>query len=271
MKHPVLEFRAVCRHFSSPTGPITALADISFTLDAGETLALVGGSGSGKSTLARLAVGLVAPTSGEVRVTGDDLARLSPAGLRQKRQRIQMVFQDPTASLNPRLTVGMLVTEPRRIHPAATTPRWGRARRRWFRELAGEALQEVGLAPALQDAFPATLSGGQRQRVAIARALLLRPDVIIADEPVASLDRRAGLQILELLGRLQARHGCACLLISHDLAAVAPRAHRVMVLQAGRVVECGETRALLEKPQHPYTRRLLAAGGMWSAPPEGGA
>jgi len=268
MTIPVLEFRAVSRCFPAADGSVPALTDVSLALARGETLALVGGSGSGKSTLARLAVGLLSPSAGEVRVTGDDLACLSQAGLRQKRQRVQMIFQDPTASLNPRLQVGMAVTEPRRIHPAPDTPRWGRARRRWFRDLAAAALQDVGLSPALQDAFPSALSGGQRQRVAIARALLLRPAVIIADEPVASLDRRAGLQILDLLMRLQARHGCACLLISHDLGWVTRRAHRVAVLQAGRIVECGVTQTLLTAPQHPYTRRLLAASTPWTPPPE---
>ena len=230
---------------------VHAVEDVSFHLVAGETLGLVGESGCGKSTVARSIVKLVQPAAGRIRVDGTDVMSLRGTAMRAVRRHLQMVFQDPFASLNPRLDVCDLVTEPLAIHGDL-----GKAARR---DVAAELLRRVGLSPDHLDLYPHQFSGGQRQRLCIARALALRPRVIIADEPVSSLDVSIAAQVTELMRELQEREGIAYLFISHDLAVVERVSHRVAVMHLGRIVETGPTAAVLHDPRHPYTRRLLAS------------
>jgi peptide/nickel transport system ATP-binding protein len=214
----------------------------------GETLALVGGSGSGKTTLGRAIVGLNSPCSGAIEFEGVDILK---AGNREHRLQCQMIFQDPYSSLDPRMKIGDILAEPLR-HVPGMTP----AQRR---ERVAKTLVDIGLAEQFVDRFPHQLSGGQRQRVAIGRALVRHPRLVVADEPISALDMTIQKQILELFERLQAQYGFACLFISHDLAAVERIAHRVAVMSEGRVVEMGTRDEIFDRPQHPYTRKLLAA------------
>lgn len=224
---------------------------VSFRIEAGETLALVGESGSGKTTIARSILRLVEPESGSVRLRGEDLLRLAPGELRKRRRDIQMVFQDPWSSLNPRMRIADAIFEPMRIQRLAP------AGERDLR--ARELLAEVGLPAEVGARYPHELSGGQRQRVGIARALSCRPAVLIADEPVSALDLSLRGQILNLLSERQAERGLALLLIAHDLALVGQIADRVAVLDAGRIVEEGPVEQVLRAPAHSRTRVLLAA------------
>jgi ABC-type oligopeptide transport system ATPase subunit len=244
---PLLEVRNLVKHF----GPVRAVDDVSFTLDAGETLALVGESGCGKTTLARCLLRLLEPTSGAIRLSGQDLLALRGRELRQIRRQMQIVFQDPFASLNPRLTVGQALGEPLWIHRLC--------RRAELRTRVGELLAMVGLPADAADHYPHAFSGGQRQRIVIARALAPRPKLLIADEPVASLDVSVQAQILNLLLDLQAKLGLAYLFITHNLAVVAQFARRAAVMYQGRIVESGPTAELFRQPGHSYTRALLAA------------
>jgi peptide/nickel transport system ATP-binding protein len=230
---------------------VQALAGVSFTLQAGRSLGIVGESGSGKSTLARLVMALETPTAGRVLLEGQDLHRLDAAALRRARAKLQMVFQDPYGSLDPRRTVLQTVAEPLAVLHGA-----GRAEQR---ERAIEALDAVGLRQADLQKVPHEFSGGQRQRIAIARALITRPKLIVADEPVSALDVSVQAQVLNLMQDLQDRFGVTYLFISHDLAVVDLVCDEVIVLQHGRVVEQGHPDELFQRPQHPYTRRLLAA------------
>lgn len=214
----------------------------------GETLALVGGSGSGKTTLGRAIVGLVKPSAGEIRFQGHDIAQ---AANRSHRLQCQMIFQDPFSSLNPRMSIGQILAEPLR-HVPDMSPAQRRAR-----VLA--TLNDINLPERLIDRLPHELSGGQRQRVAIGRALVRRPSLVVADEPISALDMTVQKQILELFERLQKQYGFACLFISHDLAAVERIAHRVAVMCQGDVVEIGPRDEIFDRPQHAYTRQLLAA------------
>jgi peptide/nickel transport system ATP-binding protein len=230
---------------------IQALDDVSFTLRAGRSLGVVGESGSGKSTLARIVMALEPPSSGRVVLDGLDLHALPRHELRQARTRLQMVFQDPYGSLDPRRKVLQTVAEPLAVLHAAS--------RAEQRERAAEALAAVGLRSADLDKYPHEFSGGQRQRIAIARALITRPKLIVADEPVSALDVSVQAQVLNLMQDLQDRFGVTYLFISHDLAVVDLVCDEVVVLWQGRIVEQGPPQRLFSTPQHPYTRRLLAA------------
>ena len=235
---------------------VQALDGVSFSLQPGRSLGVVGESGSGKSTLARLVMALEAPTGGSVSMQGpngqmSDLHALSPRDLRQARANLQMVFQDPYGSLDPRRSVLQTVAEPLAVLHGA-----GKAEQR---ERAVEALDAVGLRAADLNKYPHEFSGGQRQRIAIARALITRPKLIVADEPVSALDVSVQAQVLNLMQDLQDRFGMAYLFISHDLAVVDLVCDDVIVLHQGRIVEQGSADTLFRDPQHPYTRRLLAA------------
>jgi ABC-type microcin C transport system duplicated ATPase subunit YejF len=231
---------------------IAAVDDVSLEVAAGETLALVGESGSGKTTLARLMLRLIEPDDGELGFDGHDLLAARGAELRALRRQMQMIFQDPFSSLDPRMRVASIVGEPLEIHE----PGLGRAARR---ERVVETLEAVGLEARALERFPHEFSGGQRQRIGIARAMVLRPKLVVADEPVSALDVSVGAQILELLRALQAQYGLTYMIISHSLPVVAQLATRVAVMQAGRLVELGPAEQVLAAPAHPYTQALLAA------------
>jgi peptide/nickel transport system ATP-binding protein len=231
--------------------PVTAMDDVGFTLSAGETLAIVGESGSGKSTTGRAVLRLIEVDKGEINVDGMDVRKLGPAGLRRARRHMQMIFQDPFASLNPRISVGDIVAEPMVIH--------GIARGRELADRVEALFHRVGLTSDQIGRYPHEFSGGQRQRVCIARALGVNPKLIVADEPTSALDVSVQAQVLELLLELQQSLGLAYLFISHDMAVVEEMAHRVAVMQQGRIVEMGPRQAVLNDPRHVYTQALLAA------------
>jgi len=230
---------------------VHAVEQVSFDLRAGETLALVGESGCGKSTTGRSLLRLVDIDGGSIEFNGHDIARLPSDEVRAMRREIQMVFQDPYASLDPRLTVGFSVAEPLYVH--------GVARGSAAEDRVAELLQHVGLSPDAALRYPHEFSGGQRQRVAIARALALKPKIIVADEAVSALDVSIRAQIVNLMLDLQAEFGLSYLFISHDMAVVERISHRVAVMYLGHIVEIGPRRAVFEDPQHAYTRKLLAA------------
>jgi oligopeptide transport system ATP-binding protein len=256
MPEPLLAAQDLCAHFRL-TGPwgrgplLKAVDGVSFSLLPGETLGLVGESGCGKSTLARLLLALLPLTRGRVWFGGEELTGLSARRLKAVRRQMQIIFQDPYSSLNPRMTIGRILEEPFIIHHQGS-----RQERRLRME---ELLQEVGLNPDVQDRYPHEFSGGQRQRLGIARALALRPRLIVADEPVSALDVSIQAQILNLLAQLQERYGLTYLFISHDLSVISQISTRVAVMYVGRLMELAPREAFARDRLHPYTEALLAA------------
>jgi ABC-type oligopeptide transport system ATPase subunit len=257
---PLLEVRGLVKHFSldrgvllrRKVGVVRAVDGIDFEVKRGETFGIVGESGSGKSTTARLLARLLDPTAGEVRFEGRDITALRGAGLKEVRRELQMVFQDPYSSLNPRKTIGSIVAEPLVIHRVESDRA---ARKRAVQEL----LETVGLNSEHYNRYPHEFSGGQRQRVGIARALALDPRLLIADEPVSALDVSIQAQVLNLLRDLQRRLGLTMVFISHDLSVIRHMCDRIAVMHDGRIVEVACNEALYSAPREPYTRELLAA------------
>ena len=255
---PLLEVQDLMVHFPFQhgslllrRGTIRAVDGVSFTVRAGETLGIVGESGCGKSTMARSIVNLIPPTAGEVRFNGQRIDRLSVAAMGPVRREIQMIFQDPYSSLNPRMTVGQIVAEPMKI--------FGLHSRRERSLEVMRLLELVGLNPRFMNRYPHEFSGGQRQRIGIARALAVRPKLIVCDEPVSALDVSIQAQIVNLLKKLQVKLGVAYVFISHDLSVVRHIAHRVGVMYLGRIVELTDSNRLFRDPRHPYTQALLSA------------
>jgi dipeptide transport system ATP-binding protein len=253
----ILEARDLTRDYSVSRGAfrsratIKALAGVSFSLQAGRTLAVVGESGSGKSTLARLLTLIENPTAGSLLIDGEDVANASAETRRRLRQEIQIVFQNPYGSLNPRQTVGTALEEPLLVNT-----RLGSAERK---AEAHSIMAKVGLRPETYHRYPHMFSGGQRQRIAIARALMLKPKILVLDEPVSALDVSIRAQALNLLASLQEEFALAYVFVSHDLSVVRHIANEVMVIYLGNAVEIGERAAILDRPQHPYTQALLSA------------
>jgi oligopeptide/dipeptide ABC transporter ATP-binding protein len=255
---PLLEVAGLKKHFPIRRGVIPrtrghvfAVDDVSFSIGHGETLGLVGESGSGKSTLGKTVLRLLEPTAGTIRLAGDDITSLSPTRMLPYRREMQIIFQDPYSSLNPRITVGTIVSEPLRVHRIAR----GEERR----ERTAELLRRVGLRPEQMSHYANEFSGGQRQRIGIARALALNPKLIIADEPVSALDVSVQAQVMNLLMDLQEELRLSYLFIAHDLAVVAHISHRIAVMYLGRIVELADKGALFANPLHPYTEGLLAS------------
>jgi len=259
IRMPLLEARNLTKQFplirqaglfKHVTDQVRAVDGVDLAIEAGETLGLVGESGCGKSTLGRCLLRLIEPTGGSVTFAGQDLLALAPEPLRRARREMQIVFQDPFASLNPRMGIGAILAEPLRVHkivPASET-----------KAEVARLLDQVRLPQSAASRFPHEFSGGQRQRVGIARALALRPQLIVADEPVSALDVSIRAQILNLFRRVQDQTGVALLFIAHDLGAVRQISHRVAVMYLGKIIETAPADALYDNPRHPYTRALLA-------------
>ncbi|MXQ10879.1 ABC transporter ATP-binding protein [Microvirga makkahensis] len=248
---PLLAVEGLTKHFGRAPHPVRAVEDVSFHVAPGEVLGLVGESGSGKSTIGRLVLRLIHPTSGTIRFEGEDISRRPERQLKALRRNAQMVFQDPYASLNPRLRVRDIIGEALDAHRLASGSR--------RTERIAELLETVGLPAAHMSRFPHEFSGGQRQRIGIARALAVEPKLIIADEPVSALDVSVQAQVINLMQDLRQRFGLAMLFISHDLDVVELMCDRIAVLYLGRIMEIGSAKDVASRPRHPYTRALLAA------------
>ena len=258
MTRPLLDIEGLTKHYPitegvlrNEVGRVRAVDGVSFTVDRGETLGLVGESGCGKSTAATTALRLEEPTDGRIVFDGADVTAFGDAELKRFRRRAQMVFQDPTSSFDPRMSIGESVAEPLRVHGMRD-----RAKRR---RIVGDLLERVGLDAADMDRYPHEFSGGQKQRIGLARALVINPDLIVADEPVSALDVSVQADILDLIDRLQSAFGLAILVISHDMGVVREVCDRVAVMYLGEIVETASTEELFEDPKHPYTRALLAS------------
>ncbi|MEU4921640.1 dipeptide ABC transporter ATP-binding protein [Streptomyces parvus] len=257
---PILQVRGLAKHypltqgilFKRQIGAVRAVDGVDFDLYAGETLGIVGESGCGKSTVAKMLVHLERPTAGAIRYKGEDIAKLSGRALKAVRRNIQMVFQDPYTSLNPRMTVGDIIGEPYEIHPEVA-PKGSR------RQKVQDLLDVVGLNPEYINRYPHQFSGGQRQRIGIARGLALNPEIIVADEPVSALDVSVQAQVVNLLDRLQAEFNLSFVFIAHDLSIVRHISDRVGVMYLGRIVETGSDAEIYDHPTHPYTQALLSA------------
>ncbi len=259
VRDDLLQVRNLAKHFpirkgffsSRVTGHVRAVDDVSFNIARGETLGLVGESGCGKSTTGRLLIRLMEPTSGSILLNGDDIATIPPDELRARRRDVQIIFQDPFSSLNPRKTVEGIISEPLIVHRIGTKPE-RQAR-------VAELLKTVGLAPDHARRYPHEFSGGQRQRIGIARALALNPKFIVCDEPVSALDVSIQAQVINLMQDLQRELGLTYLFISHNLAVIRHIADRVAVMYLGKIVELTDKHSLYDNPQHPYTKALLSA------------
>jgi len=245
---PLLEVSDLSTHYQAANGTIRAVDGVSLSVEAGETVALVGESGCGKSTLGKTLLRLVQPTGGSIAFDGEDLSRLEGKALRARRRAMQMIFQDPFASLNPRHTIRDILTAPLKVH--------GFDKRR---ERVEAMIDRVGLPREALDRYPHEFSGGQRQRIGIARALILQPELVICDEPVSALDLSIQAQILNLLVGMKRDFGLSYLFISHDLSVVRYFADRVLVMYLGKIVESAQIQSFQERPAHPYTRALMDA------------
>ena len=248
----LLEVRDLVKHFEVGRGLVRAVDGVSFSIERGETLGLVGESGCGKTTTGRCILQLERPTSGSVRFEGQELTTLDQRELRAVRRKVQVIFQDPYSSLNPRMTVGQIIGEPLAVHGLV---RGGAARTARVKDL----LQRVGLLPQHASRYPHELSGGQRQRVGIARALAMEPSLIVCDEPVSALDVSIQAQIINLLEDLQSEFGLTYLFVAHDLAVVRHISDRVAVMYLGKIAEMADRKTIYDDPKHPYTRALLSA------------
>ncbi|MEK8035841.1 MAG: dipeptide ABC transporter ATP-binding protein [candidate division NC10 bacterium] len=260
MSETILEVRDLVKHFPIGSGGllggkpavVKAVDGVSFSIRRGETLGLVGESGCGKTTTGRCILQLEKPTSGQIIFEGQELTAFSEKELRKVRRRMQVIFQDPYSSLNPRMKVGQIIAEPLAVHDIVPE-RWARKAR------VTQLLSHAGLLPAMADRYPHELSGGQRQRVGVARALAMEPSLIICDEPVSALDVSIQAQIINLLEELQAEFGLTYLFVAHDLSVVRHISDRVAVMYLGKIAEITDRKSLYESPQHPYTKALLSA------------
>jgi len=271
-QHVLMDVQGLQKHFSVKTGwlgrlskqrapVVKAVDDVSFSVRRGETLGIVGESGCGKSTTGRALMRLIEPTAGKVYFEGKDLVHLTPREMKQARRQMQMVFQDPFASLHPRMTIGATIAEPLVIHGVGTAVE--------REERVEQLLETVGLAPAMKTRFAHEFSGGQRQRIGIARALALHPKLVICDEPVSALDVSIQSQVINLFQDLQAQFSLTYLFISHDLSVVRHISDRVGVMYLGKLVELGTAEELFRHPAHPYTQALLSARPQISPSPSG--